>query len=47
VSTVTTVSRRNFLVAADSGHWMPLDAPQVVIDAITAMVADIRTQASG
>jgi hypothetical protein len=28
-------------------HWIPLDAPQVVIDAITAMVADIRTQASG
>jgi len=30
------------ILAAESGHWIPLDAPQVVIDAITAMVAEIR-----
>ena len=30
------------ILAADSGHWIPLDAPHVVIDAVTAMVAEVR-----
>lgn len=30
------------VLAAESGHWIPIDAPQVVIDAITAMVVEIR-----
>jgi pimeloyl-ACP methyl ester carboxylesterase len=34
-------SRGRHVLAAESGHWVPLDAPQVVIDAITAMVAEI------
>jgi pimeloyl-ACP methyl ester carboxylesterase len=34
--------RSRHILAAESGHWIPLDAPQVVIDAITAMVAEIR-----
>ena len=35
-------TRGRHVVAADSGHWIPLDAPQVVIDAITSMVEEIR-----
>ena len=31
------------LLAAESGHWVPLDAPQVVIDAIVEVVQQIRT----
>jgi hypothetical protein len=34
--------RGRHIVAADSGHWVPLDAPQVVIDAIVEMVRHIR-----
>ena len=34
--------RGRHLLAAESGHWIPLDAPHVVIDAITAMVAEVR-----
>jgi pimeloyl-ACP methyl ester carboxylesterase len=30
------------ILARDSGHWIPLDAPQVVIDAISDMVRAIR-----
>jgi pimeloyl-ACP methyl ester carboxylesterase len=30
------------VLAADSGHWVPLDAPGVVIDAIVEMVLDLR-----
>ena len=30
------------VLAPDSGHWVPLDAPQVVIDVITEMVREIR-----
>jgi pimeloyl-ACP methyl ester carboxylesterase len=30
------------LIAAGSGHWVPLDAPQVVIDAIVEIVGRIR-----
>lgn len=35
-------TRGRHLLAAESGHWIPLDAPQVVIDAIVTMVSDIR-----
>ena len=35
-------TRGRHILAAESGHWIPLDAPQVVIDAITAIVAEIR-----
>jgi len=31
------------LLAPESGHWVPLDAPQVVIDAIVEIVQQIRT----
>ena len=30
------------IVASNSGHWIPLDQPQVVIDAIEEVVADAR-----
>jgi pimeloyl-ACP methyl ester carboxylesterase len=30
------------VLVQDSGHWIPLDAPQAVIDVITTMVVDIR-----
>jgi pimeloyl-ACP methyl ester carboxylesterase len=32
-------------LAADSGHWVPLDAPQAIVDAIAGMVARIRAGA--
>src|SRR5262245_45926963 len=35
-------TRGRQVLAAESGHWIPLDAPQVVIDAITAMVEEVR-----
>ena len=35
-------TRGRHVLAAESGHWVPLDAPQVVVDAITTMVAAIR-----
>jgi pimeloyl-ACP methyl ester carboxylesterase len=35
-------ARGRHILAAESGHWVPLDAPQVVIDAVGAMVAEIR-----
>jgi pimeloyl-ACP methyl ester carboxylesterase len=35
-------TRGRHILAAESGHWIPLDAPQVVVDAITAMVAEVR-----
>jgi pimeloyl-ACP methyl ester carboxylesterase len=31
------------VTAPDSGHWVPLDAPQAVIDAIEQIVQRIRT----
>lgn len=31
-------TRGRHLVAADSGHWIPLDEPQVVVDAVTALL---------
>jgi pimeloyl-ACP methyl ester carboxylesterase len=38
-------TRGRHILAAESGHWIPLDAPHVVIDAITAMVEEIRRRA--
>jgi pimeloyl-ACP methyl ester carboxylesterase len=35
-------TRGRHMLAAESGHWVPLDAPQVVVDAITAIVAEVR-----
>ncbi len=35
-------TRGRHLLATESGHWIPLDAPQVVIDAIVTTVSDIR-----
>jgi hypothetical protein len=35
-------TRGRHILAAESGHWVPLDAPQVMIDAIATMVAEIR-----
>ena len=35
-------TRGRHILAAGSGHWVPLDAPHVVIDAITAIVTEIR-----
>jgi len=35
-------TRGHHILAPESGHWVPLDAPQVVIDAITTMVARVR-----
>jgi len=37
-----TSTRGRHVLAQNSGHWVPLDAPQAVIDAITALVIDLR-----
>ncbi len=36
-------SEGGHIVAPDSGHWVPLDNPQAVIDAIVGMVRQLRT----
>jgi len=35
-------TRGQHVVAAESGHWIPLDAPQVVIDVIGRLVVELR-----
>jgi len=40
-------TRGRHVLAAESGHWVPLDAPQVVVDAITTMIAEIRNVRTG
>jgi pimeloyl-ACP methyl ester carboxylesterase len=35
-------TRGRHVLAAESGHWIPLDAPQVVIDAIATMISESR-----
>jgi pimeloyl-ACP methyl ester carboxylesterase len=35
-------TRGRHIIAVESGHWIPLDAPQVVVDAIKRMIAEIR-----
>jgi len=37
-------SRGRHIVASNSSHWIPLDQPQVVIDAIREVLADARRQ---
>ena len=34
--------RGRHIVAPESGHWVPLDAPQAVIDAIVDIVDQVR-----
>ena len=35
--------RGRHILADESGHWVPLDAPHVIIDAVTTMVREIRS----
>ena len=35
-------TRGRHIMASQSGHWIPLDQPQVVIDAISEVVAAAR-----
>ncbi len=35
-------TRGRHVLAAESGHWIPLDAPQAVADAVTTVVAEVR-----
>jgi pimeloyl-ACP methyl ester carboxylesterase len=35
--------RGRHLLVPDSGHWIPLDAPQAVVDVVTAMVRAIQS----
>ena len=37
-------SRGRHILAAESGHWIPLDAPQVVIDAVIGIVGEIENR---
>jgi pimeloyl-ACP methyl ester carboxylesterase len=39
-------ARGRHVLVADSGHWIPIDAPQAVIDAVAAMVREIRLTAT-
>jgi pimeloyl-ACP methyl ester carboxylesterase len=39
--------RGRHVLVPDSGHWVPLDAPQVVIDAVLAMVHELRREHRG
>jgi pimeloyl-ACP methyl ester carboxylesterase len=32
------------VLAGDSGHWVPLDAPQVVVEAIAGLVRELRSR---
>jgi pimeloyl-ACP methyl ester carboxylesterase len=40
-------TRGRHVLAPDSGHWIPLDAPQVIIDAIVTLVQEIRADKAG
>jgi pimeloyl-ACP methyl ester carboxylesterase len=35
-------TRGRHLVASNSGHWVPLDEPQIVIDTIASLLAEVR-----
>lgn len=39
-----TSTQGRHVLAPDSSHWVPLDAPRIVIDAIAAMVDHIRSR---
>jgi pimeloyl-ACP methyl ester carboxylesterase len=36
-------TRGRHLLAEDSGHWVPLDAPTVVIEAVVGLIQDLRS----
>lgn len=36
-------TRGRHVIASHSGHWIPLDQPDVVIDAITGLIAEFRS----
>jgi pimeloyl-ACP methyl ester carboxylesterase len=35
-------TRGRHIIASDSGHWIPLDQPEAVIEAITTMLTELR-----
>ena len=37
-------TRGRHVLAPNSGHWVPLDAPQIVIDVVATMVREIRSR---
>ncbi len=37
-------SRGRHVLVAGSGHWVPLDAPEAVIDAIVTLIQQIRAR---
>jgi pimeloyl-ACP methyl ester carboxylesterase len=39
-------TRGRHVLVSDSGHWIPLDAPQAVVDAVIDMVNEIRSRAA-
>jgi len=39
--------RGRHAIVTDSGHWLPLDAPRAVADAIVDVVREIRASRSG
>jgi pimeloyl-ACP methyl ester carboxylesterase len=36
-------TRGRHVLAENSGHWIPLDAPQTVIDTIVELLGELRT----
>jgi pimeloyl-ACP methyl ester carboxylesterase len=42
---VARARRGRHVLVPESGHWIPLDAPQAVIDVVTTMVREIRQTA--
>ena len=39
-------TRGRHVLAPNSGHWVPLDAPEVVVDALGKLVGEIRARSS-
>jgi pimeloyl-ACP methyl ester carboxylesterase len=37
-------TRGRHVLVADSGHWVPLDAPQAVVAAITELVDELKNE---
>jgi len=35
-------TRGRHIIASNSGHWVPLDEPQIVIDVVSGLVRDLR-----
>ncbi len=40
--TAALSSRGKHLVAKDSGHWIPLDCPELVVETLCQMVEEVR-----